>query len=74
MPDHLPFDYLIITHDSLVSAYDELVRWKSQKGVRTRVAPLSEVYATCNEYSKPEDKIKMYIKKVMRIIILNTFY
>lgn len=62
MPDHLPFDYLIITHDSLVNAFDELVRWKNQKGVRTRVAPLSEVYSKHQQYGRPEANIKLYIK------------
>lgn len=56
------FDYLIITADSLVCAFNELVRWKNQKGIRTRIVSTTEIFNSPGEYIRPEDKIKTYIK------------
>ena len=36
-------EYLIITHDSLKEAFMPLVRWKNQKGIRTKVLTKSEI-------------------------------
>ena len=38
-----PVDYLIITADSLVSSFDELVEWKRTKGIRTEVISIDSI-------------------------------
>jgi len=38
-----PVDYLIITSDSLVSSFDELVEWKRTKGIRTEVISIDSI-------------------------------
>lgn len=37
------FDYLIITQDSLVDTFERLRYWKTIKGIRTRIAPMSSI-------------------------------
>lgn len=55
------FDYLIITDQHLVSAFNELVRWKNQKGVRTRIISTQEISARDSKYVEPRDRIKEFI-------------
>lgn len=55
------FDYLIITSENLVSSFDELVRWKNQKGVRTKVATVESIAASNSPYTQLVDQIKYYI-------------
>ena len=38
-----PVDYLIITADSLLSSFDELVEWKRTKGIRTEVISIDSI-------------------------------
>lgn len=41
-----PFDYLIITADSLRSTYQKLADWKTRKGVPTRIITVEEIDTT----------------------------
>ncbi len=38
-------DYLIITNDTLAPAFAPLVRWKKQKGIRTEVKTVENIYS-----------------------------
>lgn len=56
-------DYLIITNDTLAPAFAPLVRWKKQKGVRTEVKTVEDIYSeyTDNSWSA-QIKIKHCIE------------
>ncbi len=54
-------DYIIITQDSLASAFQPLVEWKNRKGIRTKVITLSYIYANYTG-SDNADKIRNFIK------------
>lgn len=41
------FDYLIITHDSLINNYKALMDWKTAKGVLTRIVSLDSIQSWC---------------------------
>ncbi len=41
-----PFDYLIITADSLRGTYQKLANWKTRKGVPTRIITVEEIDTT----------------------------
>lgn len=58
------FDYAIITSESLAPAFDEMVRWKNMKGVRTRVFTMEEVRNTCKQYNSGADKLKDFLKNL----------
>lgn len=47
LEETVPYKYLIITADSLKSSFEKLSRWKTIKGVRSKVLTLSEI---ANEY------------------------
>lgn len=52
-----PIDYLIITSDSLVSSFDELVEWKRTKGIRTEVISIDSI-----DQNYSESTIQLKIK------------
>ena len=54
-------EYLIITCDSLVNAFQPLADWKTQKGVKTEIVTVEHIDSTYNE-STPQLKIKRCIK------------
>lgn len=54
-------DFAIITADSLRSAFDELVRWKRMKGIRTKVFSIEEIYAADNTTTDKPLKIKRFL-------------
>ncbi|MDE6099882.1 MAG: hypothetical protein K2G01_02450, partial [Paramuribaculum sp.] len=54
-------DFAIITADSLRSAFDELVRWKRMKGIRTKVFSIEEIYAADNTTTDEPLKIKRFL-------------
>ena len=59
-----PIDYAIITVDSLASSFDELVRWKNMRGVRTSVFTIEHIYdATPNSLTNAE-KIRYFLKEL----------
>lgn len=55
------FDYVIITDTTLVDAFRPLARWKTQKGVRTRIATTQYIYNNYTGTSNPL-KIKKFLK------------
>ena len=52
-----PIDYIIITADSLKSTFQELAKWKTKKGVKTRVLGIESdiipLYNYCNSDGTP---------------------
>lgn len=54
-------DFAIITADTLRSAFDELVRWKRMKGIRTKVFSIEEIYAADNTTTDEPLKIKRFL-------------
>lgn len=54
-------EYLIITCDSLVDAFQPLADWKTQKGVKAEIVTVEDIYSTYNEPT-PQLKIKRCIK------------
>lgn len=57
------YRYLVITADSLASAFQPLVQWKTIKGVRAKVLTLEEIYSN-PQYSARNNQLK--IKKALR--------
>ena len=55
------YDYLIITNNLLKNSFQKLAKWKSVKGVRTKVLTVEEIDSIYNENSL-QDKIKKAIK------------
>ena len=51
-----PVDYIIITPDSIKSAYQSLVNWKTIKGVKTQIVTLEEIFAN---YTDPTPQLKI---------------
>lgn len=54
------YKYIIVTNDTLLPAFDILVRWKTTKGVRAKVVTVEECYT---QY--PNDSHQLAIKKVL---------
>jgi len=63
-PGEERIDYVIITADSLMDAFDEIVKWKNMKGVRTKVVSVNSIYEMPCEYTEPQEKIKSYLYKL----------
>ena len=40
-----PVDYLIITEDSLADVFEDFVKWKNIKGVRTKIVTVDSIYS-----------------------------
>lgn len=56
-------DYLIITNNALASAFDPLVKWKRQKGVRTEVVTVEDIYEQFADSAwRDQVKIKHFIE------------
>ena len=69
-----PVDYLIITSDSLLSSFDDLVTWKKTKGVRTEVISLDSIDHNYSD-STIQLKIKMclydyYLNRGLKYVLL----
>jgi hypothetical protein len=54
-------DYIIITDQTLVSAFQPLADWKTQKGVNTIIVKTQDIYANYGGYDNAE-KIRNYLK------------
>ena len=61
-----PVDYLIITSDSLLSSFDDLVSWKKTKGVRTEAISLDSI-----DHNYPDSTIQLKIKRCLHDYYLN---
>ena len=61
-----PVDYLIITSDSLLSSFDDLVTWKKTKGVRTEVISLDSI-----DHNYSDSTIQLKIKRCLYDYYLN---
>lgn len=55
------YDYLIITSNDLISSFDEFIRWKNQKGVKTRIVSVETIEKSESNYVQLVDRIKEYI-------------
>ena len=67
-------DYLIITADSLVSSFDELVEWKRTKGIRTEVISIDSIDQNYSD-STIQLKIKnclydYYVNRGLKYVLL----
>jgi hypothetical protein len=56
-----PYDYVIITTDSFVSAFQPLADWKNQRGVNTTIVTVEDIYANYSGVDNQE-KIRNFIK------------
>ena len=59
-----PIDYVIITADSLASSFDELVRWKNMRGVRTSVYTIEHIYDIAPDTLTRAEKIRYILKNL----------
>ena len=55
------YKYVIITDSSLVKAYQPLVAWKTQKGVKAKIVTTQEIHSHYNE-ATPQLNIKRALK------------
>ncbi len=55
------YDYVIITKDSFVSAFQPLADWKNQRGVNTTIVTVEDIYANYSGVDNQE-KIRNFIK------------
>lgn len=58
--NNIPYKYIIVTNDSLRPAFDKLAKWKTIKGIKTKVITVNECY---NGY--PDDSHMLAIKKTL---------
>lgn len=56
----IPIDYLIITTEMLVPAFEPLLEWKIRKGLNAEIVTLDEIYESNNEATN-QLKIKRYL-------------
>ena len=61
-----PIDYVIITADSLASSFDELVRWKNMRGVRTSVYTIEHIYDIAPDTLTRAEKIRYILKDLYK--------
>ncbi len=54
------FDYLIITNEEFVPLFDELRKFKTNRGVKTEIAKVESIYAYCSGADEQE-KIRNFI-------------
>lgn len=55
------FDYLIVTNQGLVPAFEELKEWKTLKGIKTEIRTVSWIASRYSGYDDAE-KIRNYLK------------
>ena len=55
------YDYVIITKDSFVSAFQPLADWKNQRGVNTTIVTVEDIYANYSGVDNQE-QIRNFIK------------
>lgn len=56
-------DYLILTTDSLVDCFEELKTWSLQKGIKTRIVAVEDIYTNNSlSYDNKSLQIKSYIR------------
>lgn len=53
---NIPFDYIIITRDSLKSSFGPLAKWKTVKGIRTKIITIEEIDSN---YNKPTPQLRI---------------
>ncbi len=54
-------DYIIITDQTLVTAFQPLADWKTQKGINTIIVKIQDIYSNYGGYDNAE-KIRNYLK------------
>ncbi|HVP39162.1 MAG TPA: C25 family cysteine peptidase, partial [Candidatus Saccharimonadales bacterium] len=54
--------YLIVTPDSLVSAFQPLADWKTRQGISTRIVTLSQVQASYPQGVDLQEKIRLCVR------------
>lgn len=68
-----PVEYLIVTTDSLVTAFKEIAEWKTMKGIRGKIITIQEIYAAYSG-DTPQQKIKNclydYYHNGMKFVLL----
>lgn len=57
------YEYAIITNNNLKSAFQKLAKWKTQKGIRTTVLTVEDIYASFSGSSQ-QLKIKKALKNL----------
>lgn len=62
-PSNEIINYLIITRDSLKNAFDNLVRWKTQKGLRAKVLTVEDILSNPNYTG---DDVPLKIKQAIK--------
>lgn len=55
------YDYIVITNDSLASIYQELVDWKSQKGVKAGIVLKKDIFNCYGGNMSNSQKIKSFL-------------
>jgi hypothetical protein len=58
------YDYVIITQDSWVSAFQPLQEWKTKKGVPTNIVTTTWIYNSGGYSGSDVDKIKAFVQDV----------
>lgn len=58
------YEYAIITNNNLKSMFQKLANWKTQKGVRTTVLTVEDIYAAFPDTCSQQMKIKITLKNL----------